>query len=511
MAALSPLPHPELLAPGVHVAGFSDRYRSANCGWAELKQETLLIDLPRGMDVRKFLAFVASSTGKLVRSLVLPHALDGDGAILRALVRQGVTCVMASPATRSKLLATGGAGPSAVAALDDRAAIGDATVAVDFLPFDDVGGHGGVVYLPGRSVLFAGPLVVHGPRADLTRSNTALWVSTLLELEALAPARVVPGFGSVGGTELITRKSRFLTELRRQIGHHIAQGRFMAAMPDQLRLPGASLVLRPYDHPNRDDLEHVYRELTVPFAPFYGRVPSSLDPRPQAPVLIGDQPHEPGHLEEGLRPAFAATGVACHFTVDVRALSAENVGRVQLLVMLRDGLLRQDENDHKDVLWMTPEQERAIAPFVAKGGGFLNLHNSMGLYPPDGPYLDLVGGRFGSQGPLERFRVEVVDPDDAVTRGVSPFFIADEQHTPLYAEGRVHVLLKSRSDDGKVAPAGWVREVGRGRRCHLANGHTREALLHPMYQKLVRNAVRWCLRRDATRPRSPGSPVVSYQ
>ena len=41
---------------------------------------------------------------------------------------------------------------------------------------------------------------------------------------------------------------------------------------------------------------------------------------------------------------------------------------------------------------------------------------------------------------------------------------------------------------------GWVREPGRGRLCHLAPGHTREALLHPMYQRLLRNAVRWCLR-----------------
>ena len=47
------------------------------------------------------------------------------------------------------------------------------------------------------------------------------------------------------------------------------------------------------------------------------------------------------------------------------------------------------------------------------------------------------------------------------------------------------------------AAAGWVREPGRGRLCHLANGHTLEALLHPMYQRLLGNAVQWCLRREA--------------
>ena len=134
---------------------------------------------------------------------------------------------------------------------------------------------------------------------------------------------------------------------------------------------------------------------------------------------------------------------------------------------------------------MTPEQQSAVVAFVEGGGGFLNLHNSMGLYPPDGPYLDLVGGRYVGHGPLERFRVEVVDPDHPVTRGVTGIFVADEQHTPPCDETRVHVLLRNRSDDGKTAAAGWVREPGRGRLCHLANGHTREALLHPMYQKLL--------------------------
>jgi type 1 glutamine amidotransferase len=242
------------------------------------------------------------------------------------------------------------------------------------------------------------------------------------------------------------------------------------------------------------DLDHIHRELTVPVAPFGGRAPAASDPRPHALVLIGDQPHEPGHIEEGLQPAFEATGIVPHFTVDVRSLSAENLAKVRLLVILRDGLQRPGRDPDANYTWMTPEQQRAVVSFVEGGGGFLNLHNSMGLYPGDGPYLDLVGGRYVGHGPLERFRVEVVDPNHPITRGVGGFFVADEQHTPRYDEQRVHLLLRNRSDDGTAAAAGWVREPGRGRLCHLANGHTREALLHPMWQRLMRNAIRWCLR-----------------
>jgi type 1 glutamine amidotransferase len=296
---------------------------------------------------------------------------------------------------------------------------------------------------------------------------------------------------------VLVRQRRFLTELRRQVGFVITQGRPTSALAREVRIKGEFLAWMPYDYPRPDDIGHVYKELTVPHAPFNGRPPETADPRPHALVLIGDQPHEPGHLEEGLRPVFEATGVVPHFTVDVRALSAENLARVDLLVILRDGLMRPEDDRKSHYVWMTPEQEQAVVRFVEGGGAFLNLHNAMGLYPPGGPYLNLVGGKYIGHGPLERFRVEAIDRDHAVTRGVAPFTVADEQHTPVYDAKKVHLLLRSRDDEGKTAAAGWVYEPGKGRLCHLAPGHTREALLHPMYQRLLRNAVNWCLRRES--------------
>ena len=87
----SVLPHREQLAPRVFVAGFSDRHGSANSGWVSLGDETLLIDLPRGVPVGEFLAVVAASTGKPARTLVLTRGEDGDGAIVRSLIEAGIT------------------------------------------------------------------------------------------------------------------------------------------------------------------------------------------------------------------------------------------------------------------------------------------------------------------------------------------------------------------------------------------------------------------------------------
>jgi type 1 glutamine amidotransferase len=431
----------------------------------------------------------------------LTHAEDGDWSVLKSLREVGIARVITSPAIRTKLLAARDAlDRSMITELSECAAIGDPSLGADFLPLDGPAGRaGGAVNLKSKRVLFAGPMVVHGPRAALAGADTAVWVAELRRLEKLEPAYVVPAIGTWGGHALLERQRRFLTELRRQVGYQIAQGRRLAGLMERICIPSDCLVWTPYGNPTADDIEHVYRELTVPCAPFNGREPEPSDGRPHALVLLGDQPHEPGHLEEGLRPVFEATEVVPHFTVDVRALSEKNLSKVQLLVILRDGLLRPGKEASTFFNWMTPEQERAVVSFVEAGGGFLNLHNAMGFYPEHGPYLELIGGRYIGHGPLERFRVEVADPDHPVTRGVSAFFVADEQHTPPYDQGRVHLLLRNRSDDGKSAAAGWVRESGRGRLCHLANGHTLEALMHPMYQRLLRNAVLWCLRSDTIR------------
>ena len=248
------LPHREELAPGFYAAGFSDRYRSANCGWVALGEETLLIDLPRGIPVPEFLAMVAATTGKPARTLVLTHVQAGDAAIVRALIERGITRVLTSPETRSPAAR----GPRVARSLD-RARPGRAHADRRRRGPRRLSGRsirsrprrGAAVYVPGQAVLFGGPLVVHGPRAVLAGSDTALWVEALRRLEALAPARVVPGFGSWGGPESWPASADFWPSCAGRSATISPRAGPLPVSRDQVRLPADVLRLDAVRHADR--------------------------------------------------------------------------------------------------------------------------------------------------------------------------------------------------------------------------------------------------------------------
>jgi type 1 glutamine amidotransferase len=498
-AAESPiLPHLERVSARVFAAGFADKYRSANCGFFSDGEGSVLIDLPRGVAATEFANEVDRLTGRAPRKLILTHAGADDLPLIKELVAAGVREVIVSRMAHQALTQKIEADPRIPFRIcDATTAVGSVGMPIHFRPVDGTAAAGAaLVELPSEEVLFAGPLVVNGPRARLVGGDTAEWAAELRALKERSFERIVPGFGSWTLGDSVARQLRFLEEVRSQVAYAVALGKPPEALEKQVRISADFQVWMPYDNPVAEDLLSVYRELTVPNSPFAGRPPSTDDPHVHALVLIGDGPHEPQHLEQGLAPAFAAAGITPHFTVDVRALSSENLSRVKLLVVLRDGLMRPTDDPKSFHCWVTREHEQAVVDFVDHGGGFLNLHNALGLYPENGPYLKLAAGRYIGHGPLERFRVEAVDQEHPITRGIAPFTVADEQHTPVVDHPRVRMLLRSRSDAGVLGDAGWVYEPGAGRLCHLACGHTREALTHPAYQQLLRNAMLWCARRE---------------
>ena len=210
-------------------------------------------------------------------------------------------------------------------------------------------------------------------------------------------------------------------------------------------------------------------------------------------AVIGDRYHSPVHIREGLMGPLALENIPVVYIEDHEALTAEALKDVDLLVFFKDGNIWPDgyEKGSSPVKWMSDEQQQAISDFVNNGGGFLALHNSHGLYPPDGPYYEIFGGDYGGHPPPEEFMIRIDNKDHPITAGVNDFRAFDEQHMSKYYGDPEDLLMRNISDANAAAPAGWAREIGKGRFVYLAPGHTPEALGHPMMQRLIRNSVNW--------------------
>ncbi len=162
-------------------------------------------------------------------------------------------------------------------------------------------------------------------------------------------------------------------------------------------------------------------------------------------------------------------------------------------MVLRDGMLRPTPGADP-VWWITDDQEKALAGFVERGGGYLALHCATALrWFGDKPclYRDLLGSSNRGHGAEdEKFEVRVAAPDHPVTRGVHDFSVMDQHHRPGLFAGDLTILLRTSGNNVH----GYARTYGEGRVCYLANGHHREVLESEPMQRLMINGARWCSR-----------------
>ena len=243
----------------------------------------------------------------------------------------------------------------------------------------------------------------------------------------------------------------------------------------------------------------------------------------RALALIGDRYHNADYIRTSLDPVFRDLGIAIDYTIDTAGISAAALKPYQLLLILRDGMLwpagysgpdaypyetSLENNDFpaaKPVMWMTEDQGKAIADFVSAGGGFYPLHNSSHISLSSKNYRAVMGGAYVGHPPLRPFEVHATANAHAITAGMKPFVVNDEQHYVDYDKDPKYVILESENRDGLTyetggkqlgtkSPAGWAYDYGKGRVVFTAVGHTIHAMWNPQYLELQKRSVRWLLK-----------------
>lgn len=259
------------------------------------------------------------------------------------------------------------------------------------------------------------------------------------------------------------------------------------------------------------------------------REAAARDRRATALAIVGDRWHNFDYIRTSLtRTLVEGAGVPIDFTPDYTRMSNNGLKGRKLLIVLMDGMIFPDgytspyalfeDKDIKmvsdppfpamnkpHVMWITGEQGRDLRTWVEKGGSAWFFHNASYISGANEDFRHVEGALFTGHTPVRPYRMEIVNPDHPITRGVRDFVITEEQHFLTYDKDPAHVLARSVNDDGlefegsggnqgSTCEACWAYDYGRGRVCFMAPGHTIPTFWNPEYVKLQQNAVRWLLR-----------------
>ena len=205
-------------------------------------------------------------------------------------------------------------------------------------------------------------------------------------------------------------------------------------------------------------------------------------------VLCGDNWHPPGIAQAGLR---ALTGVEFTFDriEDTRDWSAERMMSYPLVILTKSNNVSSTDQTE----WMTEAVQEAFLTYVQNGNGLLAIHSGTAEYQQKPVLRSLLGGVF-THHPEQCPVAMTPHVGHPLTTGANPFKLRDEHYFMAIDDPTVDIFMTTTSEHGEQ-PGAWRRLEGSGRVTVLTPGHNQEVWLHPSYQALLLNCLRWCGKR----------------
>jgi type 1 glutamine amidotransferase len=202
-------------------------------------------------------------------------------------------------------------------------------------------------------------------------------------------------------------------------------------------------------------------------------------------VLCGDAWHPPEIPRKGLE-ALVGMEFTFDYIEDARDWSPETLATYRLVILTKsDNVSVTDKTK-----WMTDPIQSAFFNYVQQGNGLLAIHSGTAEYEQKPVIRGLLGGVFLDH--PEQCPVTVYPhPSHPLCTGVVSFTLKDEHYFMALDDSQADVFMYTSSVNGEQ-PGGWRREVGKGRVAVLTPGHNIEVWLHPSYQALLGNVLRWC-------------------
>ncbi|HUV00753.1 MAG TPA: ThuA domain-containing protein [Bacteroidales bacterium] len=144
-------------------------------------------------------------------------------------------------------------------------------------------------------------------------------------------------------------------------------------------------------------------------------------------------------------------------------------------------------------------QEKALLEAVKSGTGIAGWHGGLGdSFRNNTEYQFMVGGQWVAHpGGVIDYRVNIVDPKDPVTKGLSDFDMHSEQYF-MHVDPNVKVLATTTFSgkhaewiDGNVIPVAWKKFYGKGRVFYSSLGHVATDFNVPQALEIQKRGIYW--------------------
>ena len=178
----------------------------------------------------------------------------------------------------------------------------------------------------------------------------------------------------------------------------------------------------------------------------------------------------------------------------------------------RETLRRLDNFDavihYATVAPLTADQTDGLCDFVRRGGGLVAIHAEPAGAGADGAYLELIGGRPATRGPIAELRVERSPREHYVSRRLDESFVLRDEFAPFIGLAETADVLFTTNWQFQEYPVVWSRSYGVGRVFCTSLGHSEQTVRNPLFQRVIARAVRHVT--GATERATVGVGVVGY-
>lgn len=148
---------------------------------------------------------------------------------------------------------------------------------------------------------------------------------------------------------------------------------------------------------------------------------------------------------------------------------------------------------------ITGDQERMLLKTVRNGAGIAGWHGGLcDSFRNNVEYQFMTGGQWVSHpGGIIDYRVNIIDHEDPVTRGLNDFDMHSEQYY-MHVDPNMNVLATTQFSgehaswiDGCVMPVVWKKYYDKGRIFYSSLGHVIEDFDVPEVLEIQKRGIRW--------------------